>query len=128
MKTQFLTKNIHFVGWLNNRGVYEHLAASDIAVFPSSQSIIWLQALASHLPIIIGDFGNQSLDYLNEYGAVIELELENINVKNFKREIEKQLIDENLRQGKLNAAKTAAKYLDWNHLINKTLSHVKDPL
>ena len=118
-------ENIHFVGWLNNRGVYEHLAASDIAVFPSSQSIIWLQALASHLPIIIGDFGNQSLDYLNEYGAVIELELENINVKNFKREIEKQLIDENLRQGKLNAAKTAAKYLDWNNLIKKTLSHVE---
>ena len=118
-------ENIHFVGWLNNREVYEHLAASDIAVFPSSQSIIWLQAIASHLPIIIGDFGDQSLDYLNEFNAVTELELPDINVENFVREIQELLIDEKLQQGKLNAAKTASKYLDWNHLINKTLSHVK---
>ena len=120
--------NIHWVGWQNNRGVYEHLVASDLAVFPASQSIVWQQALAAHLPLIVGDVGEQSLHYLNEFKAIIELEKNEITVENIKNAIFETITDENLAEGKLRAAKTSAKYLDWNHLINKTLSHVKDPL
>ena len=120
--------NIHWVGWQNNRGVYEHLVASDLAVFPASQSIVWQQALAAHLPLIVGDVGEQSLHYLNEFKAIIELEKNEITVENIKNAILETITDENLAEGKLRAAKTSAKYLDWNHLINKTLSHVKDPL
>lgn len=120
--------NIHWVGWQNNRGVYEHLVASDLAVFPASQSIVWQQALAAHLPLIVGDVGEQSLHYLNEFKAIIELEKNEITVENIKNAILETIADENLAEGKLRAAKTSAKYLDWNHLINKTLSHVKDPL
>ena len=120
--------NIHWVGWQNNRGVYEHLVASDLAVFPASQSIVWQQALAAHLPLIVGDVGEQSLHYLNEFKAIIELEKNEITVENIKNAILETSTDENLAEGKLRAAKTSAKYLDWNHLINKTLSHVKDPL
>ena len=120
--------NIHWVGWQNNRGVYEHLIASDLAVFPASQSIVWQQALAAHLPLIVGDVGEQSLHYLNEFKAIIELEKNEITVENIKNAILETITDENLAEGKLRAAKTSAKYLDWNHLINKTLSHVKDPL
>lgn len=120
--------NIHFVGWQNNRGVYEHLATSDFAVFPASQSIVWQQALASHLPLIVGDVGEQSLAYLNEFCAISELDKNNITTENIKKEIEKLLSDDHLAEGKVRAAKTAEKYLDWNHLINKTLSHVQAPL
>ena len=120
--------NIHWVGWQNNHGVYEHLVASDLAVFPASQSIVWQQALAAHLPLIVGDVGEQSLHYLNEFKAIIELEKNEITVENIKNAILETITDENLAEGKLRAAKTSAKYLDWNHLINKTLSHVKDPL
>ena len=120
--------NIHWVGWQNNRGVYEHLVASDLAVFPASQSIVWQQALAAHLPLIVGDVGEQSLHYLNEFKAIIELEKNEITVENIKNAILETITDENLAEGKLRAAKTSAKYLDWDHLINKTLSHVKDPL
>lgn len=120
--------NIHFVGWQNNRGVYEYLACSDLAVFPASQSIVWQQALASHLPIIVGDLGDQSLDYLNEFHAITELETSQISKENIKKAIENLIIDENLEQGKKLAAKTASKYLDWNHLINKTLSHLESPI
>ena len=120
--------NIHWVGWQNNRGVYEHLVASDLAVFPASQSIVWQQALAAHLPLIVGDVGEQSLHYLNEFKAIIELEKNQITGENIKDAILETITDENLAEGKLRAAKTSAKYLDWNHLINKTLSHVKDPL
>ena len=118
-------KNIHFVGWQNNHGVYQHLVASDIAVFPASQSIIWQQALASHLPLIIGDFGDQSLDYLNEFNAVTELTVDKIDSLHIKKAIKKLLDDDYLAERKERSAKTAAKYLDWNQLINKTLSHVK---
>ena len=120
--------NIHYVGWQNNVGVYEHLAASDLAVFPASQSIVWQQALASHLPIIVGDVGQQSLFYLNEFQAIIELEKNKITRENIKKAIETLIVDKHLIEGKKNAAQTAMKYLDWNHLINKTLSHVKVPV
>ena len=119
-------KNIHFVGWQNNRGVYEHLAASDIAVFPASQSIIWQQALASHLPLIIGDFGDQSLDYINEFNAIKELSVDEIDRSHIRKSIEEFLESDNFIERKERAAKTAKKYLDWNHLINKTLSHVEN--
>ncbi|KFF24548.1 glycosyltransferase family 4 protein [Chryseobacterium vrystaatense] len=118
--------NIHYIGWLNNKGVYEHLSASDIAVFPASQSIVWQQAIASGLPLIVGDVGEQSVQYLNEFGAIIELSKENITKENIKKSIEEILYVENeLSLRKELASKTAAKYLDWNHLINKTISHVK---
>lgn len=119
--------NIHYVGWQNNRGVYEHLAASDLAVFPASQSIVWQQALASHLPIIVGDIGEQSISYLNEYNAIIELEHNQITKANIKEAIKIIIADDCLLEGKKRAAQTAMKYLDWNNLINKTLAHVKVP-
>lgn len=118
--------NIHYIGWLNNRGVYEHLSASDIAVFPASQSIVWQQALASGLPLIVGDVGEQSVQYLNEFGAITELKKEDINKEQIKKSIEDIIYHQNeLDLRKELAAKTSSKYLDWNHLIYKTLSHVK---
>ncbi|MDR6487554.1 glycosyltransferase involved in cell wall biosynthesis [Chryseobacterium vietnamense] len=118
--------NIHYIGWLNNRGVYEYLSASDLAVFPASQSIVWQQALASGLPLIVGDVGEQSVQYLNEFGAITELKKEDINKEKIKKSIEDIIYREDeLSLRKELALKTSSKYLDWNHLINKTLSHVK---
>jgi hypothetical protein len=118
--------NIHYIGWLNNRGVYEHLSASDLAVFPASQSIVWQQAIASGLPLIVGDVGEQSVQYLNEFGAITELKKEDINKEKIKKSIEDIIYrKDELSLRKELALKTSSKYLDWNHLINKTLSHVK---
>lgn len=118
--------NIHYIGWLNNRGVYEHLSASDLAVFPASQSIVWQQAIASGLPLIVGDIGEQSVQYLNEFGAITELKKEDINKEQIKKSIEDIIYcEDELSLRKELALKTSSKYLDWNHLINKTLSHVK---
>lgn len=120
--------NIHYIGWLNNRGVYEHLSASDLAVFPASQSIVWQQAIASGLPLIVGDVGEQSVQYLNEFGAITELKKEDINKEKIKKSIEDIIYcEDELSLRKELALKTSSKYLDWNHLINKTLSHVKIP-
>ncbi len=115
-------KNIHFAGWQNNRGVYRYLAAADFAVFPASQSILWQQALAAGLPLIVGDTGEQSLAYLNEYGAIREMSGKDITAENLKIHILELLKSEKaLAERQQNALKTAAEYLDWNHLINKTL-------
>jgi len=116
-------KNIHFLGWQNNKTVYEYLSASDLAVFPASQSIMWLQAIGCGLPIIVGDTGGQSLDYINEFGAIIELKNEDINAENIAESIKKIVFDNELYLAMKKAAnKTTNKFLDWNHLIDKTLN------
>ncbi|CAI8741990.1 glycosyltransferase family 4 protein [Chryseobacterium sp. IT-36CA2] len=116
--------NIHYVGWLDNGGVYEHLSAADLAVFPASQSIVWQQAIASGLALIVGDTGEQSIQYLNEFNAITELKKDEINSENIKKSIEEIIYKKDeLENRKALAAKTASKYLDWDHLINKTLSH-----
>lgn len=113
--------NIHFTGWINNQEVYEYLSASDLAVFPASQSIVWLQAIASELPLIIGDFGGQSLDYINEFGAILEMKPDGINKENLKAYIQKITSDNDVYNKMKEATKkTRAKYLDWNYLINRT--------
>lgn len=117
-------KNIHFVGWLKNKEVYQHLATSDFAVFPASQSIVWQQALASGLPLIVGDVGDQSIQYLNEFNAIRELSVQNITTENIKNAILDLINTEGeLERRKILTFKTAEKYLDWNHLINKTLRY-----
>lgn len=116
-------KRIHYIGWLKNRGVYEHLAAADLAVFPASQSIVWQQALATGLPLIVGDTGDQSVEYLNEYNAITELKKNDITSAHIQKSIEKIILnDDTLAEMKVAAEKTRDKYLDWNHLIEKTFS------
>ena len=53
------------VGWLNQDDLNRHLAMADLAVFPASQSILWQQAIAMGLPLIVGDAGHQDISYLN---------------------------------------------------------------
>ncbi|KMQ65570.1 hypothetical protein ACM46_06720 [Chryseobacterium angstadtii] len=113
--------NIHFTGWISNSEVYEYLSASDLAVFPASQSIVWLQAIASELPLIIGDFGGQSLDYINEFGAVLEMKPNEITKENLINHIKSITLDNQAyNRMKEASVKTRDKYLDWNYLINRT--------
>lgn len=118
--------NIHFVGWLVNKAVYEHLSASDLAVFPASQSIVWQQALGSNLPLIVGDTGEQSVSYLNEFNAITEFTKDEITVPNIKKAILEVISSKSELQRRSELSrKTAEKYLDWNHLINNTLRYVQ---
>lgn len=119
---------IHFVGWQDNHGVYQHLAASDLAVFPASQSIVWQQAMASGLPLVVGNVGEQSVQYLNEFGAITELDKHQITAENIRFAIEKLIQPDQLATAKKLAAQTSAKFLNWNNLINKTIEHVEIPL
>lgn len=67
--------NVHFVGWQDRKGVYEHMAASDAAVFPASQSVLWQQSLGMGLPLIVGEYvagmkTRQDVSYMAGLGAV----------------------------------------------------------
>ncbi len=65
--------NIRFTGWLRPEDVYRYLDMADLAVFPASQSIMWQQAIAAGLPLIVGDVGSQDISYLNAEENIIIL-------------------------------------------------------
>lgn len=67
---------IHYMGWLNSEQTYNHYLASDIAVFPGTQSVLWQQAIYCGLPLIIKKWPYG--DYLNE-GNVIFLDSDSID-------------------------------------------------
>ena len=46
-----------FAGWVDAVDVYRMMDACDFAVFPASQSVLWQQALAMGLPLIVGQVG-----------------------------------------------------------------------
>lgn len=118
--------NIHFVGWLDKVDIYEHFAISDIAVFPASQSIMWQQAISMGLALIVGNTGEQSIQYLNRYNNIIILEKEDINMESIKHHIENILSDDSLYEKMCNGAKRVSKEcLNWNTLIETTLRYNK---
>ncbi|RYD62064.1 MAG: glycosyltransferase, partial [Sphingomonadales bacterium] len=78
-KTAAGNPRIHFRGWQDKTGVYEHLDAADLAIFPASQSVLWQQAIGMNLPLIVGDRselvrGHQDARYLNCHDNMIILD------------------------------------------------------
>ena len=65
-----------------------HLDMADLAVFPASQSILWQQAIAMGLPLIVGNTGHQDISYLNLYDNIIILEKTDIQVNKLVDAIE----------------------------------------
>jgi 1,2-diacylglycerol 3-alpha-glucosyltransferase len=115
---------IHFVGWQKNQEVYKYLDAADIAVFPASQSILWQQAISMHLPLVVGDMGSQSIEYLNKYENIIILTKEFISIDTFVKHINTLLHDTTtLEKMEIGAAKITDEMLNWDKLIYKTLQY-----
>ncbi|WP_084175658.1 glycosyltransferase family 4 protein [Brevundimonas bacteroides] len=116
---------IHFLGWQDKSGVYRHMAAADVAVFPASQSVMWQQAIGMGLPVIVNEVSNgasQDVGYLNRYDNLVILKPS----KDLSPEIADHLSDlmtnpERLRAMGEGALKTADEILDWAKLIEVTL-------
>jgi glycosyltransferase involved in cell wall biosynthesis len=45
-------RNIIYVGWVKPGEIYQYYMASDVAVYPGGQSVLWQQAIACGLPLI----------------------------------------------------------------------------
>lgn len=71
--------NVHFVGWQDRQGVYDHMNAADVAVFPASQSVLWQQSLGMGLPLAVAEVSpgapsRQDVSYMTGPGAVTVLD------------------------------------------------------
>ncbi|MBB1343942.1 glycosyltransferase family 4 protein [Pseudoalteromonas sp. SR45-6] len=116
--------DIIFTGWLNKNDVYSHLLASDIGFFPSSQSILWQQAIASGIPLVVGLLReDESVDYLNCKGALTIHKCSDVNLEAFYVSLGELINNKRLLMDKKQAAiDTGTELLCWNRLIHKTLT------
>jgi glycosyltransferase involved in cell wall biosynthesis len=114
--------NVHFTGWIDSHTTYELMAASDIALFPCSQSVLWQQSIGMHLPLIAGDFGGQDMSYLNRNNNLIKVDAQDINEEYFSK-ILLELIQtpEKINLMKKGAEKTAKEFLDYEIIARRTL-------
>lgn len=116
---------VKFLGWLNREDVSGWLLASDIAVFPASQSVLWQQAIAAGLPLIVGDSGKQDPSYLNLCDNVIILTGDQISSSGISTALRDLVVDverrDRMGQGSLMVARDL---LDWNRIAARTLEFV----
>ncbi len=115
--------NIHFVGWLDKVAIYRHLDMADVALFPASQSILWLQAIGAGLPLIAGNTGHQSVQYMNLHDNLIMLDKADINTDAIAAALA-SVIDDPARMAQMRegAERVADEQLNWDRLIERTLS------
>lgn len=117
-----LLPNVRFVGWLSSRDVYRYMNMADLAVFPASQSIMWQQAIAMGLPLIVGNAAHQDISYLNLHRNIIILDRHDIRSDRLAKAIESVICDNvRMREMAAGAARVADECLNWNKLIWKTL-------
>jgi glycosyltransferase involved in cell wall biosynthesis len=113
---------VHMVGWLSPEDVYRHLAMADVAVFPASQSILWQQAIAVGLPLIVGDTGHQDISYLNTERNIEILGRDEIRADRLAEVIAALLSDpDRLRAMSEGARRVADTHLNWDRLVERTL-------
>lgn len=118
---------VHLVGWQDRVGVYAHMAASDVAVFPASQSVLWQQSLGMGLPLIVSERsealrGIQHVDYLNRHDNLIILNHNLPLPPQIRAHIQRLATDRTLLARMAEGAKrTAAEVLDYASLAARTL-------
>lgn len=113
--------NIHFGGWINGNEIYNYMIASDIAVFPANQSILWQQCICSGLPLIVGLIPDQNINYINKYNSIDSIDFKDLNEDVLMKSISLYLEKSYLNIKKLAAEKTSYEILDYNKIIQKTL-------
>jgi glycosyltransferase involved in cell wall biosynthesis len=115
-----LGDRVKFVGWQNALGTYHHMLLSDIAIFPSSQSVMWQQSIGCALPLIVGDSGGQDPSYLNRNANMRIVAPDKINVQSFQTILDDLISNPDERQKmSAGAQKTFNEFLDWNIITHK---------
>lgn len=113
---------VQMVGWLGREDIYRHLHMADLGVFPASQSILWQQAIAMGLPLIVGDTGHQDIGYLNSKQNIVILDKSEIRADRIAQEIARVVEDPTRRRAMSEGARQVAdEHLNWDRLILRTL-------
>ncbi len=111
-----------FVGWCDAIEMMKYMMISDLAVFPASQSVLWQQCIGMHLPLVVGDSGNQDATYLNYSNNVINLSVDEINVDTFVKIIDRLAGNpDEISEMRAGASRAAAEYLSYGVIAKKTL-------
>ena len=112
---------VRFLGWQSTNQIEDLLLASEIAVFPASQSIMWQKAIAAGLPLVVGDSGDQDPAYMN-WGNIIVAKDFAIDPMSLSETIRSLVVDGELRQQmRESARRVGAEVLDWKLLAQRTL-------
>lgn len=113
---------VHMVGWLNQEDLNRHLAIADLAVFPASQSVLWQQAIAMGLPLLVGDTGHQDISYLNGERNIVILRNEEIRTDRLAAAIADIVgHPDRMRAMSEGALRVADEHLNWDRLLERTL-------
>ncbi|MEO7181055.1 MAG: glycosyltransferase family 4 protein [Gemmatimonadaceae bacterium] len=116
------SERIHLVGWQHGADVYRFMDASDFAVFPASQSVLWQQAISMGLPLIVGHDDGQDASHMNMYGNVVILDEADITVEVIAARIQAFLDDRALLERLQRASlRTADERFDFNKIALQTL-------
>lgn len=119
--------NFHFPGWVNGDEVYNYLCESDIAVFPSSQTVLFQQSLACSVALIVGE------EHINAKGKSFIYNLAYLNINNGIEIIKKGTLSKktvkdsilttisNLDTRKKLSKEIADSMLDYNKIVDQTL-------
>lgn len=119
---QIANPNVRFLGWLSGDDILKYMHAADLGVYPSSQSVLWQQSIGMHLPLILGDAGNQDPSYLNRHENIVILQKDEINSDNIATWIARLKSDPVLYQKmKTGAIRTAEEYLRYSMICQTTL-------
>lgn len=119
-------KTVILVGWQDERGVFDYLAASDMAVFPTSQSILWQHAIGSGLPLILADERflpgrAQDISYLNRHENILIASGPEPLVRRLTDAIGTLADDDDLRHKMSRGASMVCdECLDWSKWIQRT--------
>ncbi len=117
--------NTRFLGWLNTEMMMKYMMVADLAIFPASQSVLWQQAIGMHLPLVIGDSGQQCGMYLNFDNNAICLNVENITPLYISEQIRMLFSDRRLQARMKEGAKnTALNFLNYDVITKRTLQFV----
>lgn len=81
----YTSNRVHYVGWLNSKETYNHYLASDIAVFPGTQSVLWQQAIYCGLPLIVKKW--PGVEYLNDGNIILLEDDDKVEIRNSINEI-----------------------------------------
>lgn len=123
---------IHFVGWLDRRGIYQHMDAANVAIFPASQSVLWQQAIGMGLPLIVSERsdltrGYQDVSYMNLYGNILVLNHERSLFDQITEHLRALIEDpERLARMSAGALRVADELLNYDLLVKQTLRFIAD--
>jgi glycosyltransferase involved in cell wall biosynthesis len=124
-------KRINYLGWMDGDSVVKYLLASDIAVFPSSQSVLWQEAIGAGLALIIGRYLSgkqgtlaQDVDYLNRRNNILILEEKNDKIEEIKVNLVKLIESpEVLARMKRGSLKVTEEFLSYNIIVQQTINN-----